>query len=118
MLLRHQPHIVHFSGHGSSLGEIFLEDDAGLSQPVSPRALSTTFGLLKDNIRCVVLNACFSRIQAEAIAQHIECVVGMSQAIGDRAAISFAAAFYQAVAPVVTSSRPSNWGALRSTCRT
>jgi hypothetical protein len=98
LLLRHQPHIVHFSGHGSSLGEIFLEDDAGLSQPVSPRALSTTFGLLKDNMRCVVLNACFSRIQAEAIAQHIECVVGMSQAIGDRAAISFAAAFYQAVA--------------------
>ena len=33
--MRHQPHIVHFSGHGSPAGEIILEDDAGRMWPVS-----------------------------------------------------------------------------------
>lgn len=96
-LLRHRPDIVHFSGHGSPLSEIILEDNNGKSHPVSPRALSQVFSVLKDNVRCVVLNACYSEHQAQAIAQHIDCVVGMSKAIGDTAAISFAAAFYQAL---------------------
>lgn len=97
-LMRHQPDIVHFSGHGSGASEIILEDNNGNSQPVPVRALSSLFSTLKDNIRCVVLNACFSKAQAEAIAQHIGCVVGMSKAVKDLSAISFAAAFYQALA--------------------
>jgi len=96
-LLRHQPDIVHFSGHGSAVSEILLEDNNGNSRPVSPRALSQLFSILKDNIRCVVLNACYSESQAQAIAKHIDCVIGMSNAIGDEAAISFAAAFYRAL---------------------
>ena len=96
-LLRHQPDIVHFSGHGSAVSEILLEDNNGNSRPVPPRALSQLFSILKDNIRCVVLNACYSEPQAQAIAKHIDCVIGMSNAIGDEAAISFAAAFYQAL---------------------
>jgi DNA-binding response OmpR family regulator len=97
LLLRHKPHIVHFSGHGSEASEIILKDSFGSSHPVSAHALSQLFSALKDNIRCVVLNACFSEQQARAIAQHIDCVVGMSGSIGDAAAISFATAFYQAL---------------------
>jgi hypothetical protein len=51
----------------------------------------------KDNIRVVVLNACFSRPQAAAITEVIDCAIGMNSAIGDKAAIVFAAAFYQAL---------------------
>ena len=96
-LLRHQPDIVHFSGHGGTSSEIILEDESGSSQAVSGAALSNLFSLLKGNIKCVVLNACYSETQAQAIADHIDCVVGMSKAIGDKAAISFAEAFYQAL---------------------
>jgi len=96
-LLRYKPDIVDFSGHGSSSSEIILEDNDGNSQPVSIRALSQLFSILKDDIRCVVLNACYSEQQAQAIGKHIDCVVGMSKAIGDKAAISFAIAFYQAL---------------------
>lgn len=96
-LLRYQPDIVHFSGHGSEASEIILEDHEGNSQPVPSAAFGQLFALLKDNIRCVVLNACFSASQAQAIAQQIDCVIGMSAAIGDAAALSFAAAFYQAL---------------------
>jgi hypothetical protein len=96
-LLRHQPDIVHFSGHGSEASEIILEDDDGNSQEVPARALSKLFEIFKDNIRCVVLNACYSKRQAQAIAEHIDGVIGMSKFIGDKAAINFAIAFYQAL---------------------
>jgi hypothetical protein len=55
------------------------------------------FSVLKDNIRCVVLNACYSEAQAQSIAEHIDCVVGMSRPISDSAAIGFSAAFYQGI---------------------
>jgi hypothetical protein len=96
-LLRYRPAIVHFSGHGSASGEIILEDDDGKKQPVNPRALGRLFSVLKDDIRCVVLNACYSEPQAQAIAEHIDCVIGMSKAIPDKAAIAFSASFYEAL---------------------
>lgn len=97
LLLRHKPHIVHFSGHGSSKGKIILEDNAGQAKEVSAAALSRLFRTLKDNIRCVVLNACYSATQAEAISQEIDFVVGMSRAVADDAAVRFAAGFYSAL---------------------
>jgi hypothetical protein len=96
-LLRYNPHIVHFSGHGSESSGIILEDDFGNSHPVTVRALSQLFSVLKDNIKCVVLNACYTEPQARAIAENIDYVIGMSNAIGDVAAINFATAFYQAI---------------------
>lgn len=96
LLLRHKPHIVHFSGHGSTEG-IALEDHTGHTSLVPPEALSELFEILRKNIRCVVLNACLSEAQARGIARAIEVVVGMSQEIGDTAAIAFASAFYQAL---------------------
>jgi hypothetical protein len=44
-----------------------------------------------------VLNACYSKFQAEAIARHIEYVIGMSKGIGDKAAIEFSVGFYSAL---------------------
>lgn len=96
-LLDYQPHIVHFSGHGSKFNEIILEDDNKNGYPIKPETLSHLFFILKANIRCVVLNACYSVPQAQAIAQHIDCVIGMSNAIDDSAAINFAKAFYRAL---------------------
>ena len=96
-LLEHKPQIVHFSGHGSEAGEIVLMDNNRQVKPVSAEALKMLFTTLKDNIRVVVLNACYSQIQAQAIAEVIDCVVGMSTAIGDEAAIVFAASFYRAI---------------------
>jgi len=97
LLMRHKPNIVHFSGHGTVTNEIVLEDTFGQSAPVAVNALSQLFNILKDNIKCVVLNACYSEEQAEAIAQHIDCVIGMSEAISENAAITFAATFYGAI---------------------
>jgi serine phosphatase RsbU (regulator of sigma subunit) len=96
-LMEHQPHIVHFSGHGNQAEEILMLGDDHHARPVSKEALLTVFETLTDNIRIVLLNSCFSRAQAAAIVNVIDCAIGMNGAIGDQAAITFAAAFYQAI---------------------
>jgi CHAT domain len=96
-LLEHKPHIVHFSGHGSSTAEIILQDQDGRPNPVSKAALVALFRTLRDNVRVVLLNACSTRPQAEALGEIIDCVVGMNKPIGDAAAIAFAASFYRAI---------------------
>jgi hypothetical protein len=97
-LLLHRPQVLHFSGHGSAAHAIVLEDGAGRSLPIAGPVLAQLLSMFSKQLRCVVLNACYSEGQARAIAQYIECVVGMTIAVGDQAAIQFAAAFYQALA--------------------
>lgn len=92
-----RPQIVHFSGHGNEKGEIILTDNNRIPKPVTTTALRALFSVLKDNIRIVVLNACFSEIQAKIIIENIDCVVGMNSSIGNNAAIAFAASFYRAL---------------------
>ncbi|MFH7028292.1 MAG: CHAT domain-containing protein [Heteroscytonema crispum UTEX LB 1556] len=93
-----QPQIIHFFGHGKSTGELCFENETSKSQLVKPDALAAMFKLFARRVNCVVLNACYSEIQAKAIAQHIPFVIGMKDAIGDKAAIAFAVGFYKALA--------------------
>lgn len=98
-ILDTQPQIVHFCGHGAGEDGIVLEDDTGQVAFVQADALASMFKLFaKKGVECVLLNACYSEVQAEAISQHIEYVIGMNRQIGDKAAINFAVAFYDALA--------------------
>lgn len=92
-----QPNIVHFSGHGTTNGELCFENMLGVTQLVTPDALAALFEQFVNQVICVVLNACYSVTQANAISQHIPYVIGMDKTIGDRAAIAFAIGFYQAI---------------------
>ena len=97
-LLDHRPQIVHFSGHGTGEKGLVLENDAGKMQLVSTEALAGLFGIFEMGaIECVLLNACYSEIQAMAIHQYVDCVIGMNQPIGDKAAVRFAEGFYDAL---------------------
>ncbi|PAX60143.1 CHAT domain-containing protein [Brunnivagina elsteri] len=97
-LLYYKPNIVHFSGHGKGDDGLVLENQYGQKQFVSSESLGGLFKLFESDIECVVLNACYSEVQAEVIQQHINCVVGMNKQIGDKAAIKFATGFYEALA--------------------
>ncbi len=122
------PNIVHFSGHGNIDEEIILEsgqadlagpeserrwpardmrrlqpeDDAGGATAPMPLSKSALVDVLKacsdENIRVVVLNACHTRPQAEALSEAIDCVISMNGAISDVTAIKFASSFYGALA--------------------
>ena len=96
-ILEYEPHIIHFSGHGSGEDGLVFEDETGQIKLVDTEAIAGLFQLFADQVECVVLNACYSKYQAQKIAQHINYVVGMSQAIQDRAAIEFAVGFYDAL---------------------
>jgi hypothetical protein len=115
-LLQHRPQVLHFSGHGNRDGGLFLEResdrnaggaarDLGVDSPgqnVFPRtvgkaALTGLIRALEGELRVVVLNACFSMAQARELTDSVDCAIGMSAAIGDRAAIVFAGAFYRAI---------------------
>jgi CHAT domain-containing protein len=96
-LLDFKPQFVHFSGHGAGDDGLVLEDETGNVHLVDTQALAELFKLFASDIECVVLNACYSEVQAKAIAQNIPYVIGMNQAIGDNAAIKFATGFYNAL---------------------
>lgn len=96
-LLDINPQIVHFSGHGAGEEGLMFEDETGRGKLVDGEALAGLFELFAEQVECVVLNGCYSQVQAEAIAQDIPYVIGMSQTIGDKAAIEFAVGFYDAL---------------------
>ena len=113
-----KPLVVHFSGHGgqplagahppgqgvrrdvalgphgADQGGLFFQGPDGQAQVVSAAALAETFGAAGASVQLVVLNACYSAVQAAALIAHVDCVVGMAGSIEDDAARSFAIGFY------------------------
>jgi hypothetical protein len=90
------PQIVHFSGHGAPEG-LVLDGQDGRSQALEPNALGDLFEAFAQEVECVVLNACYSAPQGNAIGTHINYVIGFMDAVSDRGAIDFARAFYSAL---------------------
>jgi hypothetical protein len=96
-LLDAKPRIVHFSGHGTPDGSLCFENQIGESHIVQPDAMEALFEQFAADVNCVLMNACYSESQANAIAKCIDYVIGMNRAISDEAAIAFAIGFYQAL---------------------
>jgi len=97
-LLNHQPQIVHFAGHGSLSGGIFLGDEYGQRQAVGTEALRKLFGMVSETVKVVVLNGCDTLLTIEALSEVVDYTVGMNAAISDESAIVFSEAFYSTVA--------------------
>lgn len=92
-----QPDVVHFSGHGWSEGLILMDPEGRRPHGVDVALLTKLFRIFRGQIRVVVLNACLTHAQAEAIAHVVGCAIGMRGKISDPAAIAFGAAFYRAI---------------------
>jgi TPR repeat protein len=92
-----RPRVVHFSGHGRKEGLVLVGAD-GHPHLVPAAGLTQLFQVFRGRIRLVVLNACFSLEQAEAIAGVVGCAIGTRREISDGAAITFGAEFYLAIA--------------------
>lgn len=101
-LLDFRPTVVHFSGHGGGASGLAFENDDGNTHAANTAPLTKLFHHFKDTLKCVVLNACYSEVQATEICKQIDYVVGMSRGIGDEPAIKFAVAFYDAVFAATT----------------
>lgn len=119
-ILSIKPHIIHFSGHGKNSNTSFqdltqelnikiddssgiiLKDENGKSKIIKTKALSNMFGLFASDkdlkINTVILNACYSEIQAKEISKYIPFVIGINNKIGDKTAIEFTTGFYRGLA--------------------
>ena len=94
-ILDFEPQILHFCGHGEGENGIVLEDEIGAAHLVSTDALTSFFRLFTEiGLEGVVLNAGYSAVQAKAISQVVNYVIGMNRQISDEAALDFAVAFY------------------------
>ncbi|MCA9714732.1 MAG: CHAT domain-containing protein [Myxococcales bacterium] len=127
LILRHQPQILHFSGHNvtaaerssvaarpgtrefttrllrrreveRSSGGLLVRGVDERAVEVPPEALRELLAQFSTMIRCVVLNACETHHQADALARELDFVVGTSSALNDDAAAAFSASFYRALA--------------------
>jgi hypothetical protein len=97
LLMMNEPHIVHFSGHGSKKQKIILGGKPGRGKQVDQDGLVQMFALYKSHVRVVVLNACFTRTLARSLSEVIDYSVGASKGIGDKEGVAFAGAFYRAL---------------------
>ncbi|MEO0898275.1 MAG: CHAT domain-containing protein [Bacteroidota bacterium] len=120
-LMEFKPHIIHFSGHGEIVGDDEREQDSralewgkemednlsgGIvlldtqqedkAKIVGADALTELFAGFK-HIEAVILNACYSEVQGQAILKEVPYVIGMATAVNDWTAIAFARAYYEAL---------------------
>jgi hypothetical protein len=106
---RYSPHLVHFSGHGDSAGNLRLLDAQNEAQPVSPEFIAQA---AHGNIRLMilVLNACMSFTQAEQLIPSVDCVIAVSDRVRDTTAGLFSKAFYTKLASQSTLQEAFNAG--------
>lgn len=96
-LMMYQPHIVHFSGHGSKSHRIILGGTPGRGKEVEQDGLVQIFSLYQKHVRLAFLNACFTKTQARALSDVVDYSVGAGKGIGDKGGVAFAGAFYRAL---------------------
>ena len=84
LLYDNQPYIVQFCGHGAGNQGLVFENQEGVEQFLSNKALSNLFRNCGREIECVLLNACHTEVQADLIVEHIPYVIGTSREILDK----------------------------------
>ena len=129
-LLDLEPHVLHFSGHGSGeQGLLFVSDESASAiyrsegGEVRPRSansneikfvpaqpLANLLQLCEDHLECVVLNACYSDVQGNAISANIPFTIGMRDLVEDNVAIKFSQGFYDAIGAGKSYEKAFAWG--------
>ncbi len=105
--------IVHFCGHGTGSQGLVLETTSGQQQLLDTQAIADLFKLFATQVECVVLNACYSQVQAAEINKHINYVIGTKKEIRDDAAFAFSKGFYEALGDGETIERAYKFGCNR-----
>lgn len=95
-LVRKRPTILHFSGHGAP-GVLAFETRDGQAEDLRADLLARVLKSYRE-IECLVLHACHTEDVAQACLPHVQCVVGSTADVDDKAAPRFSYLFYQSVA--------------------
>jgi hypothetical protein len=91
-----KPAIVHFSGHSDRAGLRFPAS-SGEIHVVPFAAIAETFEAAGASVRLIVLSACDCTPSAKALLSHIDCIVGISDALSKDVVSAFVIGFYGAL---------------------
>lgn len=94
---RVKPHILHIAAHGTKDGDLSFLNERGGEALVPLKGFAAAVQAAGDSLQMIVLNACYSRVAAKALVEHVDCAIGMRMAIGDSSAIEFTRGFYGAL---------------------
>lgn len=92
------PNILIFVGHGSETGSLAFVSEGGTRHMATPEAIAGLLSIFDEDLKCVVLSACYADEQANAIHQNIDFVVGTDDSVHEKNAKAFTEAFIQAIA--------------------
>ena len=95
-LLDYGIQVMHFAGLANAKRLSFLKPDRH-PEMVRNETIVRLFETLTNQIRLVILNACYTETLAQQLAQHIDCVVGMGRQTNDQIATTLSASYYHAV---------------------
>jgi hypothetical protein len=96
VIREHEPKIVHLTGYSGGPEALMTQDYAKKAYRVQPDALIAVFKPLNGQVECVVLSACFSKEQANAIASQVKYVIGIPAAVSS-ATTDFSIEFYHSL---------------------
>jgi hypothetical protein len=96
-LLAAQADVVHFAGHGDAAGRLIFHNEMGRSAPVSASALGKMLESTGE-LKCCVLNSCYSGEYAEALLGGAHAVIGSVEMLRDVEAMAFDRGFYAGLA--------------------
>jgi hypothetical protein len=99
LVTRFEPDFLHISTHASETQGLYFEGSQGEQQIVSPTELAELFDLIqqKNKPELVVLSACNSLSQAQAIQGYVGRVVGMQGFLPEQAGVVYAEKLYEMI---------------------
>jgi hypothetical protein len=97
-LLKHNPTILHISGHSRATEGLVLENDLGHVVKVQCAQLKDVLLSAGTNMQLVFFDFCHSTDCAEAMSMRIDFVLGIKGEILVESSLAFAPAFYSALA--------------------
>ncbi|MEM9274346.1 MAG: hypothetical protein AAGA80_15490, partial [Cyanobacteria bacterium P01_F01_bin.143] len=110
LIAENQPLIVHFCGHGAGKQGLVVAGKGGIEQSLSNDELTNIFQSYGEGIECVLLNACYTEVQADVISEYIPYVIGTSREILDEVAHYFSIGFYKGIAEEQPIETCYEWG--------
>lgn len=93
-----QPHIVHFSAHGTRSGGLVIENDRGKPTEFPKDKIVELFEIHKGRIECIVLTSCHSQALVNDLSRFIDNVFCLGGVVTSKNANRYVTAFYHAIA--------------------
>ncbi len=98
LLLKHNPDVLHISGHSRSTEGLILENDLGRVAKVQCAQLKDVLFNAGRNLQLVFLGFCHSADCANELSTRIDFVLGIKGEIQAKSSLAFTQAFYVALA--------------------